>query len=102
MLPIQRELGQASISTRMASAQMRIPAAAGILICALAILVLMLAWPSSRWIGNISDLTAPLHLAPVALANGVVLVAVYLGVAALAWAIADATMPQPRDFHGFH
>jgi hypothetical protein len=77
-------------------------AAAGILICALAILVLMLAWPSSRWIGNISDLTAPLHLAPVALANGVVLVAVYLGVAALAWAIADATMPQPRDFHGFH
>jgi len=38
----------------------------------------------------------------VALANGVVLVAVYLGVAALAWAIADATMPQPRDFHGFH
>jgi hypothetical protein len=75
--------------------------AAGIIISALAGLVLMLAWPSSRWVGNISDLTAPLHLAPVAFANGVVLVAVYLGFVALVWAVADATMPQPRDFHGF-
>jgi len=38
-------------------------AAAGILICALALLVLILVWPSSRWVGNISDLIAPLHLA---------------------------------------
>ena len=76
--------------------------AAGILICALALLVLILVWPSSRWVGNVSDLIAPLHLAPVALANGVVLVAVYLGGAALASAFADATMPPPSDFHDFH
>ncbi|HEY7300512.1 MAG TPA: metallophosphoesterase [Xanthobacteraceae bacterium] len=77
-------------------------AVAGIAICAVAILILMLAWPSSRWIGNASDLTAPLRLAPVALANGIVLVAAYLGGAALAWSIADATMAQPRDLDGFH
>jgi 3',5'-cyclic AMP phosphodiesterase CpdA len=75
--------------------------AAGMLVCALALLALMLAWPSSRWVGNISDLAALLHLAPVALANGVVLVAVYLAIAALLSAIADATMSQPHDFHGF-
>ncbi len=77
-------------------------AAAGIAICALAMVVLMLVWPSSRWVGSISDLTAPLRLARLALANGVVLIAVYLGIAALAWGIADAAMPQPRDFHGFY
>jgi len=77
-------------------------AAAGIVVCTIAVLILMLAWPSSRWVGNISDLTAPLHLVPVAFANGIVLVAVYLGVAALVWAAADAAMAQPRDFHGFH
>src|SRR5262249_22961338 len=75
--------------------------AAGIVICALALVVLVLAWPSSRWLGNVSDLIAPLHLAPVALANGVVLVAVYLGGAALASAFADATMSPPHDFHDF-
>ncbi len=75
--------------------------AAGILICALALLLLMLAWPSSRWIGTVSDLIAPLHLAPVALANGIVLLSAYLAGAALVWAFADATMPPPRDFHDF-
>jgi hypothetical protein len=74
---------------------------AGILICALALLILKLAWPSSRWVGNVSDLIEPLHLAPVALANGVVLIAAYLAAAALVWAFADATMPRPRDFHDF-
>jgi hypothetical protein len=76
-------------------------AAAGVIICAVAILVLKLAWPSSRWIGNVSDLIAPLHLVPEALVNGIILITAYLGAAALVWAIADATMPQPRDFHGF-
>ncbi len=74
---------------------------AGILICALALTALMLAWPHSRWVGNISDLASPLHLAPVALANGVVLVALYLAGAALVWATADATMSRPHDFHDF-
>src|SRR5262249_22843669 len=76
--------------------------AAGILICALARRVLILIWPSSRWLGTVSDLVAPLPLAPVALANGVVLFPVYLGGAALAPAFAEATMPPPSAFHDFH
>jgi hypothetical protein len=75
--------------------------AAGVILCGLALLALMLAWPSSRWVGNISDLASPHLLAPAAIANSVVLVAVYLAASALVWAIADATMSQPRDFHGF-
>jgi 3',5'-cyclic AMP phosphodiesterase CpdA len=77
-------------------------AAAGVIICALALLALWLAWPHSRWVGNISDFASPHLLARVALANGIVLIAGYLAAAALVWAIADATMSQPRDFHGFH
>jgi predicted MPP superfamily phosphohydrolase len=75
--------------------------AAGVILCGLALLALMLAWPSSRWVGNISDLASAHLLAPAAMANSVVLVAVYLAASALVWAIADATMSQPRDFHGF-
>jgi|SRR6516165_1964178 hypothetical protein len=75
--------------------------AAGLLICALALLALMLAWPGSLWAGDISDFASPQVLASVALANSVVLLASYLAAAALGWAIADATMDQPRDFDRF-
>ncbi len=95
-------LPERSTRTRRSRLRAATAAAAGIVICALALLALMLAWPSSRWVGDISDLASPQQLAHVALANGIVLVAVYLAAAALVWAIADATMSQPRDFHGFH
>jgi len=75
--------------------------AAGLLICALALTALVLVWPSSRWIGTMSDVTAPIHLTRVALANGLILVFVYLAGAALVWAIADAAMSRPHDFHDF-
>src|SRR5262245_7201620 len=77
-------------------------AAAGLTVCGLAVLALMFAWSSSRWIGGISDLISLHRLLVVALANSVVLVAGYLAAAALVWAIADATMAQPRDLEGFH
>ncbi len=76
-------------------------AAAGILICGLALLTLMLAWPGSRWVGTIADLTALHLLAPVALANSVVLVSAYLAVAAIVWGIADASMAQPHPLDKF-
>jgi hypothetical protein len=41
------------------------------------------------------------HLAAVALANTVALVAGYLAAAAMVWAIADAAMAQPRDLEQF-
>jgi Calcineurin-like phosphoesterase len=77
-------------------------AAAGLTVCGLAVLALMFAWSSSRWMGDMSDLMSLQRLPIVALANSVVLVAAYLAAAALVWAIADATMAQPRDLEEFH
>ena len=76
--------------------------AAGLTVCGLAVLALMFAWSSSRWMGDMSDLMSFQRLPVVALANSVVLVAAYLAAAALVWAIADATMAQPRDLEEFH
>jgi len=75
--------------------------AAGILIFAMASVVLTICWPSSRWLGSFADLALPRDLAWVALANSMVLVAAYFAAAALVWAFADATMSQPRDFGEF-
>ena len=99
---VEQLLPERTAKTRRSRIRAATAAAAGILICALALLTLMLAWPGSRWIGAISDLASPLHLAPIALSNGVVLLAVYLAVIALVWALGDATMSQPRDFHAFY
>ena len=55
--------------------------AAGVVIFAVALAVLMACWPSSRWLGNVTDLASPRDLVSVALANSIVLVAAYLAVA---------------------
>jgi Calcineurin-like phosphoesterase len=73
----------------------------GALICAISLLVLMLAWPSSHLWSDVSILSSPKHLAVVALANSIVLVSAYVAVAALIWGIADATMDPPRDLDRF-
>ena len=75
--------------------------AAGILVFAVAVALLAVCWPSSRWLGNFIEFSSPRELASVALANSIVLVAAYLAIAALVWAFADATMPQLRDFGEF-
>ena len=75
--------------------------AAGIGICACALLVLLAAWPSSRWMGTVADLGSPLELTAAASANAVALLTLYLAGAALVWGIADAAMSAPRDFHDF-
>ena len=72
--------------------------AAGIVIFAIALAVIMAFWPSTRWLGNVADLVSPRELILVALANSIVLVTAYLAVAALVWALADATMPRLRRF----
>ena len=77
-------------------------AASGALISTAAVLVLIALWPSSRWIGGISDLLAPRQLAWVALVNTVVVISAYLAAAALLWGLADATMAPPRDLQRFH
>jgi 3',5'-cyclic AMP phosphodiesterase CpdA len=94
---LQSRLNESQLATLRAATA----GAAGIIIFAVALAVLTLCWPSSRWLGSFTDLASPHDLVSVALANSIVLVAAYLAVAALIWAFADATMPQPRDFGEF-
>lgn len=76
-------------------------AAAGVLICSLALLVLYLVWPSAHLFGSVAQIGSWRRLIVVALANSVVLVAAYLAIGAIVWAAADAMMAQPRDFDAF-
>ncbi|BCP53688.1 hypothetical protein K32_23050 [Kaistia sp. 32K] len=76
-------------------------AVAGLTVFVLALGLAALVWPATRWVGTLADLAAPRQLALIAVANAVVLLALYLAVAALAWGIADAIMPQPRTFTRF-
>jgi hypothetical protein len=75
--------------------------ASGLVICAISLWVLAAAWPSTLIVSDIAILHAPWRLARAALANSTVLVSAYVAVAALAWAIADATMDQPHDLERF-
>jgi hypothetical protein len=72
-------------------------AVAGIVIFALASTLLFVVWPTSRWLGEFTDLGSPRELITVALANSTVLMTTYLAGAAIIWAWADATMAPPRD-----
>ena len=72
-------------------------AVAGIVIFALASTLLFAVWPTSRWLGEFTDLASPRELIIVALANSTVLMTTYLAGAAVIWAWADATMAPPRD-----
>lgn len=101
-----RHLAELALGARIgADGRSRLRAAsaagAGILLCAIALLFVWLAWPLSRWSGSMADLTTPLRLVVPALANTVVLVGAYLAAASLAWGVADATMDQPRDLAAF-
>jgi Calcineurin-like phosphoesterase len=73
----------------------------GTMICAVALLVLVGVLPHADLLRGAAGVGSPKHLAAVALANTVVLVAAYLAVAALVWGIADATMAQPSDLEQF-
>jgi hypothetical protein len=76
-------------------------AASGLTICCLALGVIAVAWPATRWLGSMADLATPVRLLSEVLANAVVLVSAYFAAAALIWGIADATMGQPADHPGF-
>lgn len=101
-----RHLAEMLLQSRIAKSQLAklravAAATAGIAICGAALVVIMFAWPHSRWMGDVSDLPSLRNLVSVALANSIVLLAAYLAVAALVWAFADATMPPLRDIDEF-
>src|SRR5262249_56998613 len=73
----------------------------GSMICAVALLVVAAVLPHADLLRGAAGVGSPSHLAAVALANTVVLVAGYLAAAALIWGVADATMAQPRDLEHF-
>ena len=73
----------------------------GLLIGAAAFALAAAAWPASRWVGSLADLAAPHLLVSTAFANAIVIIGVYFGCAALAWAAADAAMAQPQDLRSF-
>src|SRR5262249_14347405 len=76
-------------------------AAAGISLSGVALGVVSLPCPASRWIGEVADPAAPHRLLAPALANSVVLLAAYLALTAFVWGIADATMDQPHDLQAW-
>jgi 3',5'-cyclic AMP phosphodiesterase CpdA len=76
-------------------------AAAGILLCGIALLAVYLVWPSTRWIGNVADMRFPQRLVLPMLANSVAIVGLFLAAASLFWSLADASMDQPRDLPDF-
>ena len=73
----------------------------GALVSLLAVLVLLWVWPHTHMVSGVPDVGSARQLLAVVLSNSVALVAAYLAVAALIWAAADVTMPQPRDLPGF-
>jgi Calcineurin-like phosphoesterase len=76
-------------------------AGAGILLAAIAVMVAIVVWPATRWIGSASDLAVPHHLIVPTLANAVVVMSAYLAAASLVWGFADASMDQPPDLEAF-
>jgi hypothetical protein len=86
--------GRASV--RAASAAM-----SGIVISAISFGIVALAWPFTRWAVGFAELPPLRVLIVIALANAVVIVSAYFGIAALVWGLADATMAQARDLRSF-
>jgi hypothetical protein len=75
--------------------------AAGMIMCGCGIAIAVLAWPSSRWVGAVGDVTMLHRIIVPTLANAAVLVSAYLAITALLWGFADATMDQPLDLAVF-
>ena len=74
---------------------------AGLLGCAVASAIALIAWPHTRWSGGMADLVDPLRLIVPALANTISVMAGYLALASLTWGLADGLMDQPRDLVRF-
>jgi len=76
-------------------------AGSGLILCGLAVLVVWFAWPYTRWVATVADLSSLHWLIVAMLANAVVVVAGYLAIASLVWGVADASMDAPQDIAGF-
>ncbi len=73
----------------------------GVIVSAIAGLVILLLWPTAHLLTGIPPLNSVRELTITVLSNSALLIAAYLAVAAIVWAIADATMAQPHDLTAF-
>jgi predicted MPP superfamily phosphohydrolase len=97
----ERMFGKNQTAARRARLRAANSIAAGLVLCACAASIAILAWPASRWTGSLNDLVSSHRLIVPTLANAVVLVSGYLAVASLVWGFADASMDQPIDLPAF-
>jgi len=97
----ERMLSPAATSVKRARIRAASSAVAGLVVCGCAVLITVLAWPASRWMGAVSDLMSPHQLIIPTLANAVVLLSGFTAIAALVWGFADATMDQPVELAAF-
>lgn len=73
----------------------------GFLASGLAVGLVSIVWPYTRWSATLADLSAPVSLVMPALANASVIVAIYSAVASLVWGLGDALMDQPQKLIAF-
>lgn len=85
----------------IASVRAALAAGSGLVIGAIGLSVAWLAWPATQWTAGLADLVTPHQLVLPAMANAIVLIAIYFGLAGLIWGFADAAAPQPRDLQSF-
>jgi len=76
-------------------------AAAGAIMCGCAVLVIILVWPSSRWILAVSEIASLHRLVVPTIANAVILVSGYLAIFSLVWGLGDARMEAPSGLTAF-
>jgi hypothetical protein len=97
----ERMFGRNSTAAEQARLRAASSACAGIIVCGCAMLIAIVIWPASRWVGTVTDLMVLHQFVVPTLANAVVLVSGYLAIASLIWGFADASMEQPSDLAAF-
>ena len=73
----------------------------GLLASSLAVALVCIVWPYTRWSASLADLATPASLLLPALANATVIVGIYSAAASLIWGMGDALMDQPQKLTTF-
>ena len=97
----ERGLASRFDASRLGRLRAASSAAAGAIVCVVAVSIAFLVWPATRWVGAVTDALSLQTLVVPTLANAIVVVSLYLAIAALVWGVADASMEQPRDVRAF-
>ena len=74
---------------------------AGVLCACAGCIIILVAWPFTRWSASIFDFATPMQWITPAIANATITLTVYFSVASIAWGFSDALMDQPARFSSF-